>query len=116
MLLATAAALPMAAAVNPPAGAVEPVTSTADTPQWYALMSSHLSASDRQNRYIYYDGSRLATAQYPQGLDGLSDVTDYAWRLEDVGDGTVRLVHYDGLEVFVPAGAEDAANTWRDHL
>ena len=111
MLLATAAALPMAAAVNPPAGAVEPVTSTADTPQWYALMSSHLSASDRQNRYIYYDGSRLATAQYPQGLDGLSDVTDYAWRLEDVGDGTVRLVHYDGLEVFVPAGAEDAANT-----
>lgn len=111
MLLATAAALPMAAAVNPPAGAVEPVTSTADEPQWYAMMSSHLSASDRQNRYIYYDGSRLATAQYAQGLDGLSDVTDYAWRLEDAGDGTVRLIHYDGLGVFVPAGAEETANT-----
>lgn len=93
------------AAVIPPSGAVEPQTSTADQPVWYAMISSHLSDTPRQNRWLYYDGSKLATEQYASGVTGLADVTPYAWRLQDNGDGTVRIVHYDGMEITVPAGA-----------
>ena len=93
------------AAVNPPAGAVDPVTSTAESPVWYAMMSSHLTEQDRMNRWLYYDGTRAATEQYADGISGLANLADYAWRLEDNGDGTVRFVHYTGLEIYVPASA-----------
>lgn len=93
------------AQVTPPQGATQPATSTEAAPVWYAMMSSHITESDRQNRWMYYDGTTLATSQYADGLDGQDiDLTDYAWRLEADGDN-VRLVHYDGLQVQVPANA-----------
>ena len=104
-LLIAGVALPGFAQVTPPQGATQPVTSTETAPVWYAMMSSHITESDRQNRWMYYDGTTLATSQYADGLDGQDiDLTDYAWRLEADGDN-VRLVHYDGLQVQVPANA-----------
>ena len=104
------------AQVTPPDGAVAPQASTADAPQWYAMMSSHMTAADRQNRWLYYDGSRLATEQYADGLDMQQEnITQFAWRLEeytdDYGMSGVRLINYDGEEVQVPATAEAMANT-----
>ncbi len=104
-LLIAGVALPGFAQVTPPQGATQPVTSTETAPVWYAMMSSHITEPDRQNRWMYYDGTTLATSQYADGLDGQDiDLTDYAWRLEADGDN-VRLVHYDGLQVQVPANA-----------
>ena len=104
------------AQVTPPDGAVAPQASTADAPQWYAMMSSHMTAADRQNRWLYYDGSRLATEQYADGLDMQQEnITQFAWRLEETTDefgmSGVRLISYDGQEVQVPATAEAMANT-----
>ena len=115
-LLIAGVALPGFAQVTPPAGAVAPQASTADAPQWYAMMSSHMTAADRQNRWLYYDGSRLATEQYADGLDMQQEnITQFAWRLEeytdDYGMSGVRLINYDGEEVQVPVTAEAMANT-----
>ena len=115
-LLIAGVALPGFAQVTPPDGAVAPQASTADAPQWYAMMSSHMTAADRQNRWLYYDGSRLATEQYADGLDMQQEnITQFAWRLEeytdDYGMSGVRLINYDGEEVQVPATAEAIANT-----
>ena len=115
-LLIAGVALPGFAQVTPPAGAVAPQASTADAPQWYAMMSSHMTAADRQNRWLYYDGSRLATEQYADGLDMQQEnITQFAWRLEETTDefgiSGVRLINYDGEEVQVPATAEAIANT-----
>ena len=117
-LLIAGVTLPGFAQVTPPDGAVAPQASTADAPQWYAMMSSHITESDRQNRWMYYDGTTLATSQYADGLDGQDiDLTDYAWRLEADGDN-VRLVHYDGLQVQVPANAtaEDGSSNVNTRL
>lgn len=106
------------AQVTPPQGATQPATSTEAAPVWYAMMSSHITESDRQNRWMYYDGTTLATSQYADGLDGQDiDLTDYAWRLEADGDN-VRLVHYDGLQVQVPANAtaEDGSSNVNTRL
>ena len=115
-LLIAGVTLPGFAQVTPPDGAVAPQASTADAPQWYAMMSSHMTAADRQNRWLYYDGSRLATEQYADGLDMQQEnITQFAWRLEeytdDYGMSGVRLINYDGEEVQVPATAEAIANT-----
>ena len=115
-LLIAGVALPGFAQVTPPDGAVAPQASTADAPQWYAMMSSHMTAADRQNRWLYYDGSRLATEQYADGLDMQQEnITQFAWRLEETTDefgmSGVRLISYDGQEVQVPATAEAIANT-----
>ena len=115
-LLIAGVTLPGFAQVIPPAGAVAPQASTADAPQWYAMMSSHMTSADRQNRWLYYDGSRLATEQYADGLDMQQEnITQFAWRLEkytdDYGMSGVRLINYDGEEVQVPATAEAMANT-----
>ena len=117
-LLIAGVTLPGFAQVTPPDGAVAPQASTADAPKWYAMMSSHITEPDRQNRWMYYDGTTLATSQYADGLDGQDiDLTDYAWRLEADGDN-VRLVHYDGLQVQVPANAtaEDGSSNVNTRL
>ena len=115
-LLISGFALSGFAQVTPPDGAVAPQASTADAPQWYAMMSSHMTAADRQNRWLYYDGSRLATEQYADGLDMQQEnITQFAWRLEETTDefgmSGVRLISYDGQEVQVPGTAEAMANT-----
>lgn len=110
LLMAGLATSATQAQVTPPDGATAPETSTADSPKWYAMMSSHMSEDARKNRWLYYDGSVMATEQYAGGLDPSAvDITQYAWRLEDNGDGTCKLVHYTGLEAYVPASATAAA-------
>lgn len=52
------------AAVTPVAGCVDPQTSTAEEPKWYTVMSSHLTAADRQNRFLVWDGIRLKTEKF----------------------------------------------------
>lgn len=103
------------AQVTPATGAVEPQPSTAEEPVWYAMMTSHLDAAARQNRWMYYDGTTLGTTQFTaDGLGADADQTQYAWRLEEYNDGSsdgVRLIHYSGKEVLVPGGAEALANT-----
>ena len=77
-LLIAGVTLPGFAQVTPPAGAEAPQASTADAPKWYAMMSSHITEPDRQNRWMYYDGTTLATSQYADGLDGQDiDLTDF---------------------------------------
>ena len=69
------------AQVTPISGVVEPEISTAESPKWYTMMSSHLTASDRQNRFMKWDGSNLCTDQLT------TPPTDaaYIWRLEKSG-------------------------------
>ena len=105
----------MMAAVTPIEGAVDPITSTADAPQWYTMMSSHLTDGTRQNRFLKWDGTTLCTEQFPTGIPEDQIAEAYLWRLEPVKDGTethVYLVNYDGLRVFVPstATAEDGSS------
>ncbi len=102
--------LTASAQVTAPTGATTPQTSTSENPVWYGMMSSHLTESARQNRWMSYDGSSFVTIQNTSGLGSVSDVTQYAWRLEDNGDGYVRIVHYTGYEVYVPSGASAAAD------
>lgn len=104
----------MMAAVTPIEGAVDPITSTADAPQWYTMMSSHLTDDTRQNRFLKWDGTTLCTEQFPTGIPEDQIAEAYLWRLEPVKDGPethVYLVNYDGLRVFVPstATAEDGS-------
>lgn len=104
----------MMAAVTPIEGAVDPITSTADAPQWYTMMSSHLTDDTRQNRFLKWDGTTLCTEQFPTGIPEDRIAEAYLWRLEPVKDGPethVYLVNYDGLRVFVPstATAEDGS-------
>ena len=103
------------AQVTPATGAVEPQPSTAEEPVWYAMMTSHLDAAARQNRWMYYDGETLGTTQFTaDGLGADADQTQYAWRLEEYNDGSsdgVRLIHYSGKEVMIPPTAEGVANT-----
>lgn len=99
------------AAVTPVAGySTNPQTSTAESPVWYTMMSSHLSEATRQNRFLKWDGenNRLCTEQYSNGIPASSLTEDHLWRLESANDGTathVYLVNYNGMRVFVPATA-----------
>lgn len=92
--------------VTPATGATTPETSTADAPKWYAMMSSHITDETRKNRWMYFDGSTLATEQFTaDGIGESADPKQFAWRLESNGDGTMSLINYTGEEVFVPANA-----------
>ncbi|WP_302990962.1 hypothetical protein [Barnesiella intestinihominis] len=97
------------AQVTPISGVVEPEISTAESPKWYTMMSSHLTASDRQNRFMKWDGSNLCTDQLT------TPPTDaaYIWRLEkaDGGDNYCVLVHSSGMHIVVPVEATAINNT-----
>ena len=97
------------AQVTPISGVVEPEISTAESPKWYTMMSSHLTASDRQNRFMKWDGSNLCTDQLT------TPPTDaaYIWRLEkaDGGDNYCVLVHSSGMRIVVPVEATAINNT-----
>lgn len=97
------------AQVTPIDGAVEPEISTAEAPKWYTMMSSHLTASDRQNRFMKWDGSSLCTDQ----LNTPPTDAAYVWRLEkaDGGDSYCVLVHSSGMRIFVPTEATSTNNT-----
>lgn len=103
------------AAVTPIPGAVDPEVSTADTPKWYTMMSSHLTESTRQNRFLKLDGTTLKTEQFTTGIANEQLTEAYLWRLESANDGAdshVYLVNYNGQRIFVPstATAEDKSN------
>lgn len=99
------------AAVTPVAGySTNPQTSTAESPVWYTMMSSHLSDATRQNRFLKWDGenNRLCTEQYSDGIPASSLTEDHLWRLESANDGTdthVYLVNYNGMRISVPSNA-----------
>ena len=99
------------AAVTPVAGySTNPQTSTAESPVWYTMMSSHLTASTRQNRFLKWDeaNNRLCTEQYSKGIPASSLTEDHLWRLESANDGTdthVYLVNYNGMRISVPSNA-----------
>ncbi len=102
------------AAVTPPnAGqVVDPKTSTADEPVWYIMMSSHLSDSDRQNRFLKWDGTNAVTERFASGMSE-NDITDnFRWRLEDARDGYIVFVNAaSGLQITVPGTANATNNT-----
>ena len=110
------------AAVTPVAGySTNPQTSTAESPVWYTMMSSHLTASTRQNRFLKWDeaNNRLCTEQYSNGIPASSLTEGHLWRLESANDGNeshVYLVNFNGKRVFVPATAvaEDGDNPNRN--
>lgn len=52
MLVSAICADKAVAAVTPIAGYTTPRTSTAEDPVWYTMMSSHLTAANRQNRFM----------------------------------------------------------------
>ena len=98
----------MMAAVTPIEGAVTPEISTADSPKWYLLMSSHLTDATRQNRFLKLDGSTLCTEQFSSGIPDDQVTEAFIWRLESANDGTAThtyLVNSNGQRVFVPASA-----------
>ena len=110
------------AAVTPVAGySTDPKISTSENPVWYTMMSSHLTASTRQNRFLKWDeaNNRLCTEQYSNGIPASSLTEGHLWRLESANDGNeshVYLVNFNGKRVFVPATAvaEDGDNPNRN--
>ncbi|WP_455584590.1 hypothetical protein [Bacteroides sp.] len=68
------------AAVTPISGAVDPEISTAASPKWYTIMSSHMTAQDRQNRFMVWDGTRLRTEQFNDGIPKIN------WKINMYGD------------------------------
>ncbi|AHF13639.1 hypothetical protein BARVI_03150 [Barnesiella viscericola DSM 18177] len=85
------------------------------------MMSSHLTASTRQNRFLKWDeaNNRLCTEQYSKGIPASSLTEGHLWRLESANDGNeshVYLVNFNGKRVFVPATAvaEDGDNPNRN--
>ena len=83
--------------VVPFEGWTEPVVSTADDPVWYAMMASHKQPTDdRHNRFLKYDGSELVTEEFSDGVNYNNLTAALLWRLEDAGDGMVRLVSCNG--------------------
>ncbi len=97
------------AAVTPVAGSTTPKVSTSEAPVWYTLMSSHMTETDRQNRFLKYNGTTIVTEQFSAGVPQAVLSGDYMWRLESAGDGTdshVYLVNKSsGLRISVPSGA-----------
>ena len=102
------------AAVTPPqqTKVVDPQTSTADEPVWYIMMSSHLNDSDRQNRFLKWDGTNAVTVQFNTGMTEDDITDDFRWRLEDAGGGYIVFVNAkSGLQITVPGTADATNNT-----
>lgn len=97
------------AAVTVPGTPVIPEVSTSENAKWYVMMSSHLAESDRQRRFLQWDGSKLVTVQYTSGM-AESDITDnYRWKLVSAEDGKANHVYLvnaaNGLRISVPSSA-----------
>ena len=102
------------AAVTPPqqTKVVDPQTSTADAPKWYIMMSSHLSDSNRQNRFLKWDGTNAVTEKFNDGMTEDDITDDFRWRLEDAGGGYIVFVNAkSGLQITVPGTADATNNT-----
>lgn len=96
------------AAVTPIAGNVDPEISNDAAPKWYTVMSSHMTATDRQNRFLVWDGTRLKTEKFETGIpeDQLED--KYLWRLEQGStNNKVYIVNKTGLRIYAPDGIEN---------
>ncbi len=83
---------------NLPAGSVAtPEVSTAASPVWYNMMSSHLTAADRQNRFLTLaaDGDVLTSEKIDGGILEANQNDKYLWRLEAgvSGEGYVYIVN-----------------------
>ena len=93
------------AAVVPVKGCVDPQISTAEAPVWYTMMSSHMSDVNRQNRFLLWDGLKLRTEKFDEGVP-VSQLDDrYLWRLEKgSADNKVYIVNRAGMRVFAEAG------------
>ena len=93
------------AAVVPVAGCVDPQISTAEAPVWYTIMSSHITDADRQNRFLVWDGIRLRTEKFDQGIPTSQLENKYLWRLEKgSADNKVYIVNRSGMRVFAEEG------------
>lgn len=70
---------------NLPAGSIAtPQVSTTEAPVWYNLLSSHLTAVDRQNRFLTLanDGAAPTTEKFDGGISEANQNDKYLWRLE----------------------------------
>jgi len=100
---------------NLPAGSVAtPEVSTAAAPVWYNMMSSHLTAADRQNRFLTLanDGDVLSSEKFDGGISTANQNDKYLWRLEagPSGAGYVYIVNKaSGKRLF---GASTLASNW----
>lgn len=97
------------AAVVVPGTPVTPEISTPENTRWYIMMSSHIKDTDRQSRFLQWDGSKLVTVQYSSGM-AESDITDnYRWKLVSAEDGKANHVYLvnaaNGLRISVPSSA-----------
>lgn len=88
--------------------ATAPIVSTASSPTWFVMKSSHLTVAERQNRFMYWneENSRLECTQHNDGIK-LSEISDvYRWRFEDAGDGNIYIINKaTGKALSVPANA-----------
>lgn len=117
LLLATALAwlqcLPSSAQVVPFEGWTTPVTSTEDAPVYYAIMSSHRTDTQRQNRFLKWDGTALVTEQYNSGLNDDNVTSALLWRLQDNGNNNVVLVSCnDNSQVYIANEVTSGSNKY----
>lgn len=88
--------------------ATAPIVSTASSPTWFVMKSSHLTVAERQNRFMYWneENSRLECTQHNDGIK-LSEISDaYRWRFEDAEDGNIYIINKaTGKALSVPANA-----------
>lgn len=106
------------AAVTVPGTPVKPEISSTESTKWYVMMSSHLTETDRQSRFLQWDGTKLVTVQFTSGMSE-SDITDnYRWKLVSAEDGVANHVYLvnaaNGMKIYVPSNAvskDKAANS-----
>ena len=89
----------------PVKGCVDPQISTAEAPVWYTMMSSHMSDVNRQNRFLLWDGIKLRTEKFDEGVPVAQLDDRYLWRLEKgSADNKVYIVNRAGMQVFAETG------------
>ena len=95
------------AQVTVPGTPVTPQVSTKDQTNWYLLMSTTnegTGQNDRYCRFLQWNGTRLITNQYVDGLSADQITDNYRWCLEDAGNGNVYIRNAaNNLRITVPS-------------
>lgn len=95
------------AQVTVPGTPVTPQVSTKDQTNWYLLMSTTnegTGQNDRYCRFLQWNGTRLITNQYVDGLSEDQITDNYRWCLEDAGNGNVYIRNAaNNLRITVPS-------------
>ncbi|MCP9611974.1 T9SS type A sorting domain-containing protein [Coprobacter tertius] len=98
--------------VQPVGIPVDPQVSIDGTEIWYNMMTSHMTESDRQNRFLSWDGTSLVTEKFDAGISADNQAEKYLWKLvRGSTDNMVYIESMAGKRLFAPASIASGTNT-----